>query len=1785
PTNILVYRFLNNGMPFVANFMGMVVAAEGGPVGSRIQRPSLAVDNFPGVVLGQGLVYLAWSSNSPAGSSIWFSRSLDGANSFSLSMSSPIAAVGAGGNVNAPVVVVGANHDVYVFWLEQTTVGATPNTIKMRRSLNNGDTFAPAVTVATLNVANVFLDGDLRMQSGFRWNSFPQAAANPVVANSLYVAFNDRAAAAGDKADVFLLQSANNGTTWAPVLGTVGGRVNDDSGLNDQYGPSLAVTPDGTKLFVGFYDRRRDPRNINIDTFGRIATITAGSATFGGTRSFRITTEAFPPVTNQDPGFSNLDLADYYMGSYDTAVADNGFFYYTWSDNRLPHTSVGHVNQPDVRFTKIPIAGPGGIIDLFTEGPSGGVVVTGGNGNGIIDFNECNNLTITLINRGNANVVGISATLSSSTPGVTVSQVASLYPDIAAGGTGPSVMPYAIVTGPDFVCGTTIQLKLTGATANAGPFTNSFNLVTGTPGPLMRFDSLDVFPIPIPDNDGTIDSIVHVSGLSAPISTVRARVHILHPNDGNVEISLQGPDGTTIVLSSDNGEGGMNYGTACGTPTIFDDSGATEITFGIPPYVVGGPFRPEQPLAAFTGKSGNGFWKLRVRDDEAGNTGTIVCWGLEIATATCTDGGGPCLQFAGAQVSAGNGNGHLDPNECDNLNVTLRNIRPVAFLGVSAKLIAVTPGVTVVQSMSAYPDIPGNGIGANTTPFKVSISSSVPCGSFVNFILRVTALNDGTFDVPFRLQVGSCAPNPPYTAVSPQVPLLIPDGPGGCVESIIPVSGIIAPIGKVTVSVGIAHGLPSDLVLTLIAPDGTAVVLAANPTGVGNDFGTFTPPPTPFTCITPTTFDDDAGVPLSAGSPPYAGAFMPTGPTGMVATVCGPLLNSAVSPKPLFAFSGKSGPAVNGNWRLQIKDTLAVDVGQLICWSLSICEPRQFAPLFGTLPSKIIDNGTNDISIPVSGITSGISKVRVSMRLTHPRVDDLDISLISPDGTTVNLTSDNGGANMNYGFSCAAPTVFDDDSAISITAAPAVTPFAVGTFRPEDALSAFGGKSGVQANGNWTVRVVDDTTGPAALQQVDCILLDIFAATCVDGGGACAPNRTLTVGSLNPASGVGITVSTPDINGAQNGTTLFTRVYGNGSIVTLTAPLTAPNGNTFVRWVLDGVNQTAGQATLAVTLGADHTAIAVYAGPTVLTVNSLNPGSGVPIMVSPMDNASLADGTTPFSRHYVNGTLVTLTAPATAPNGNIFLRWRIDGVPQGLGVNPIMVLMGADHTATAEYDSPTRLLTVKSEDPDSGVLISPVTPVDVHGNGPGTTRFTREYLTGTSVFLTAPATAPDGSLFKHWEVDGHNFPNGLLTINVVMDVNHTVEAEYESATVELKIKSEDPDHGVPITGVDSGGVFGGVTTFTRVVNRYSTVVLMAPPSANGRLFKRWEVDDDDQPKFVSTVTIFMDEDITAEAEYDGVAVGSIPYSLWFDALDDRVSVPDSASLRITGPITVEALIKRELGNMEQTIVEKSGCPGEAPLVGGYALSVSSGNKLRFQTKDNCSTASSVLGNTSLQPGVWYHVAGVWDGAQLKVYVNGVLDGAIASATNPKAGNTPLLIGSSGNTSPQTVFAGYIDEMRVWNVARIQADIAANRSGCLTGTEPGLAAYWRFNEEDTMVAHDSTPNLNNGMLFNGPIWIETTSGCTTVASPAPLITPRLAPVPVSSLKITMLPDMSGHACRFTIKGPPGQEVLIEVSGDLIHWAPLSCTTNVSGGFELADPMNPNASKRFFRVREE
>jgi len=105
---------------------------------------------------------------------------------------------------------------------------------------------------------------------------------------------------------------------------------------------------------------------------------------------------------------------------------------------------------------------------------------SGGNGNGVVDANECNTLNLQLTNVGCSSAHVVSAVLTTNTAGVTINPPGnSTYADIPVDGVAPNQQPYRVTTSPGFVCGTVINFTLT-ANFNGGQSVSTFSLPTCT---------------------------------------------------------------------------------------------------------------------------------------------------------------------------------------------------------------------------------------------------------------------------------------------------------------------------------------------------------------------------------------------------------------------------------------------------------------------------------------------------------------------------------------------------------------------------------------------------------------------------------------------------------------------------------------------------------------------------------------------------------------------------------------------------------------------------------------------------------------------------------------------------------------------------------------------------------------------------------------------------------------------------------------------------------------------------------------------------------------------------------------------------------------------------------------------------------------------------------------------------------------------------------------------------------------------------------------------------------
>jgi hypothetical protein len=134
-------------------------------------------------------------------------------------------------------------------------------------------------------------------------------------------------------------------------------------------------------------------------------------------------------------------------------------------------------------------------------------------------------------------------------------------------------------------------------------------------------------------------------------------------------------------------------------------------------------------------------------------------------------------------------------------------------------------------------------------------------------------------------------------------------------------------------------------------------------------------------------------------------------------------------------------------------------------------------------------------------------------------------------------------------------------------------------------------------------------------------------------------------------------------------------------------------------------------------------------------------------------------------------------------------------------------------------------------------------------------------------------------------------------------------------------------------------------------------------------------------------------------------------------------------------------------------------------------------------------------NGGVVPTQLTHVALVYGGGQRRHYVNGVLAASFPDAGPATTSTSPLRIGSdvSWNFSPP----GLIDEVRLWNVARTQAQIRSAINVRLHSPQPGLVAVWALdgNGDDELGVHDG----NVGGSGTGFLTFPVAFGCTPSAT--------------------------------------------------------------------------------------
>jgi hypothetical protein len=196
------------------------------------------------------------------------------------------------------------------------------------------------------------------------------------------------------------------------------------------------------------------------------------------------------------------------------------------------------------------------------------------------------------------------------------------------------------------------------------------------------------------------------------------------------------------------------------------------------------------------------------------------------------------------------------------------------------------------------------------------------------------------------------------------------------------------------------------------------------------------------------------------------------------------------------------------------------------------------------------------------------------------------------------------------------------------------------------------------------------------------------------------------------------------------------------------------------------------------------------------------------------------------------------------------------------------------------------------------------------------------------------------------------------------------------------------------------------------------------------------------------------------------AGGSIGGALRFDGVDDYIDVQNESPFDMTGAITVAAWIKVAAFDREyQAIVTKGDSAWRLQRW-------SNTNRIEFACTGLTHNPphGSLAGNVNVNDGQWRHVAGVYDGTRIYLYVDGNLDVSEATSGFIAPNDQPVMIGRNAQVANR-LWNGWIDDVRIYNRGLSETEVRSIMSG---GSTSGLASHWRLDGPGADVTVSADP---------------------------------------------------------------------------------------------------------------
>jgi len=232
--------------------------------------------------------------------------------------------------------------------------------------------------------------------------------------------------------------------------------------------------------------------------------------------------------------------------------------------------------------------------------------------------------------------------------------------------------------------------------------------------------------------------------------------------------------------------------------------------------------------------------------------------------------------------------------------------------------------------------------------------------------------------------------------------------------------------------------------------------------------------------------------------------------------------------------------------------------------------------------------------------------------------------------------------------------------------------------------------------------------------------------------------------------------------------------------------------------------------------------------------------------------------------------------------------------------------------------------------------------------------------------------------------------------------------------------------------------------------------------------------------------------------------GKIGKALNFDGSDDYINLTGRTLIADDSPYTISLWAKTNSSSGLHQLFN-SGQVGAT----GYSVLIRQSNSDWMANHYSGSSDPEVRHTGGVTVGAWTHIVMTWDGANIRLYTQGILRATTAVVTHGRE-STYNYIGAEGTdyASPSEFFNGIIDNVRVYNYALNQDEIkldynqgsaltlgvigdnssyekqAANQAYCVPGDTTSCAApvaEWKFDEGTGTAVYDFSGNANTGIL--------------------------------------------------------------------------------------------------------